>query len=215
MTPRISTLFRATALAAALGLVMLLGAPAASAAPKLDMGPSTGMKDGQQVTVKASGFAPNLKNIAVGQCRAVQKGPSDCNLKGGATFRNADGSGAIAPVTITLSEKFGAIDCTKEACVVAAAPLPNTSPDDVVAANTVSVKITFGGGDKQASAEPAAAPAANPAPTVPEDDNAGALPKTGGTDNLPVLLMAAAALVMGGLGVLLVFPGRRRHGVSA
>lgn len=218
MTPRISTLFRAVAAAAALALVMLVGAPAASAAPKLDMGPSTGLKDGQKVTVKVSGFEPNLKNIAVGQCKEVQKGPSDCNLKGGATFRNADANGAIADVTITLAEKFGAIDCTKETCVVAAAPLPTTSPADVVAANTASVKITFGGGgeDKQASDDTAAAPpATNPAPTAPESNNAGALPKTGGADSMPVLLMAAGALLMGGLGVLLILPGRRRQGVGA
>ncbi|MDD9350637.1 LPXTG cell wall anchor domain-containing protein, partial [Mumia sp.] len=69
------------------------------------------------------------------------------------------------------------------------------------------------GADKPVADKPAAA--ANPAPTVPDNDNAGALPKTGGTDSLPVLLMAAGALLMGGLGVLLVFPGRRRHGVSA
>ncbi|QMW65086.1 LPXTG cell wall anchor domain-containing protein [Mumia sp. ZJ1417] len=214
MTPRISTLFRAVAAAAALGLVMLVGAPAATAAPSLDMGSSSGLKDGQKVTVKASGFAPNLKNIAVGQCKEVQKGPSDCNLKGGATFRNADANGAIADVTITLAEKFGSIDCAKETCVVAAAPLPTSSPADVVAANTVSVKLTFGAAASENTQTSDDTSATTPAPTVPESDDANALPKTGGTDSLPVLLMGAGVLLMGGLGVLLVLP-RRRHGISA
>ncbi len=156
---RVST---ALAAAAALVAVATMVAPPSYAAPSLEVSTTSGLKTGQSITIVGTGFAPNLKGIAIGQCRVGYTGPSDCNLAGGATFRNADESGSVGTITIKVAESFGGIDCTQEACVIAASPLPTTSPPEEVAANTVTVPISFG------DAPPAApAPAETAAPAAP------------------------------------------------
>ncbi|MGH1564962.1 neocarzinostatin apoprotein domain-containing protein [Mumia sp. DW29H23] len=221
MTPKLPTALRGLACALALGLVMLIGAPAASAAPKLDISQTTGLKDGSSITVSGSGFAPNLKSIAVGQCKEGYKGPADCNTATGATFVNADANGSFKAVTLKMKEKYGSVDCTKQQCVIGAAPLPNANSADVVSANTANVNLEFGAAAaEQPADQPAAAPATTaPATTAPatttQSDTSNALPKTGGTDTLPVLLLGAAALLLPGLGLLLGLPGRRRREVGA
>ena len=114
----------ATAVTAALALLSLtvVWAPSASAAPKLTVSATSGLTDGQTITVSGVGFTADLKGIAVGQCKVGYAGPSDCNLQGGATFRNADGSGSIGTITLKLATSFGGIDCTTTDCVIAAAP---------------------------------------------------------------------------------------------
>ena len=138
------------------GLLTFVASPPSFAAPTLQVSATEGLEQGQSITVGGSGFTPGLKGIAVGQCRVGYVGPSDCNLSGGATFRNADADGAIATVTIKLATSFGDIDCLKEPCIIAAAPLPTTSGPEEVAANTIEVPIYFGDA-KPATAE--AAPA--------------------------------------------------------
>ena len=71
-------------------------------------------------------------------------GPADCNTSGGATFKNADASGNVSTFTLVVKEKFGAHDCTKEQCVIAAAPLPTNADDATIAANTVVINMSFG-----------------------------------------------------------------------
>lgn len=215
MTHKLSTALRAMAASLALALVMLVAAPAATAAPKTDVSATTGLTDGQTITVSGSGFTPNLKAIAVGQCKAGYKGPVDCNLPAGATFVPTDASGNFKAVKLVLKEKFGSVDCTKDQCVIGSAPLPTDNAPDVVAANTVDVELTFGA----AAAEPApdeAAPTAAPTQAVaPETNTAGDLPKTGGMDSLPVLLLAGSALVLPGVALLIGMPSRRRRGAGA
>ena len=105
----------ACALLATLGLLALsvVWAPSASAAPKLTVSATSGLTDGQTIQVSGSGFSPNMKGIAVGQCKVGYAGPSDCNLQGGATFRNADANGSIGTVNLKVTMKFGAIDCSQ------------------------------------------------------------------------------------------------------
>ncbi|WP_372734131.1 neocarzinostatin apoprotein domain-containing protein [Nocardioides sp.] len=209
----------AVALLATVGLLTLsvVWAPSASAAPRLTVSATTGLTNGQTITVSGVGFAANLKGIAVGQCKVGYTGPADCNLAGGATFRNSDGSGSIGTVTIKLATSFGGIDCTKTECVIAAAPLPTSSDAATVKANTASVPITFG-------AAPATTPAATtpvattqtattPAATTPEVTTAagGDLPKTGAGDSLPVLVLAGSALLLSGLALSLLVPTQRRR----
>jgi LPXTG-motif cell wall-anchored protein len=192
-------------IAAVAGLVIasvVLAAGPASAASKLTLSKSTGLVDGDRITVNGSSFTPNLTQIAIGQCIAAVQGPSDCNLAGGATFVNADASGNIPPVSLKLSIKFGAFDCTKVACVIAAQILPSSATPDVVAANKATVSITFGG---------SAATTTGTAPTT-----AASLPKTGPGDEYVVLILAGSALLLPGIGFLLLLPHRRRsHPLSS
>lgn len=192
----------ASRIAAIAGVViasLVLAAVPASAASKLTLSKSTGLVDGDRITVNGTGFTPNLTQIAIGQCIADVKGPADCNLAGGATFVNADASGKIPAVSLKLSIKFGTFDCSKVACVVAAQILPSTNTPDVVAANAAKVSITFGGG--AAATTPAGAGPTSAAPV---------LPKTGPGDEYVVVVLAGSALLLSGIGFLLLLPRRRR-----
>jgi LPXTG-motif cell wall-anchored protein len=130
-------------------------------------------------------------------------GPTDCNLAGGSQFVNADGSGKIPTVTLKLAQKFGTFDCTKRQCVVAAQILPSAGNADQVAANKVSVKLTFGAA--------AATTAAAPASAAPQST---ALPKTGPGDEPVVVVLAGTALLTLGAGLLVVLPARRRARIA-
>lgn len=203
---RTSKLSRALAVVAAL-VVVLVTAPPSFAAPTLDISQTQGLSDGQTVTVSASGFAPNLKSIAIGQCISGYVGPADCNTVGGAVFKNADAQGNVAAFQIKVSEVFGGHDCTKIQCVIAGSPLPTNADEATIEANTYVAKITFGA----AAAEPSATATTEPSSTeTTAAGDAGSLPKTGAGDSVPVLLLGASALLAAGVGLVLLVPGRRR-----
>src|SRR6478609_836132 len=187
-------------------LVTLVAAPA-FAAPSLNVSQLTGLTDGQKITISGSGFEPNLSSIAIGQCVEGYAGPADCNTATGATFKNADASGNVASFEITVKEVFGSTDCTKQQCMIAAAPLPNATDAATVAANTVELNISFG-----APAAPSETATTDP---LPDGDDTGTLPKTGAGDSIPALLLAATAMVAIGAGLVLLVPGGRQKGNHA
>ena len=159
------------------------------------------------MTISGSGFEPNLKSIAIGQCVEGYVGPADCNLQGGATFRDADASGNVAAFTIVVKEKFGANDCTKVQCVIAAGTAADRRRRGHGRRRTPS-------SSRSASARPAAAatptrrrrPRRRPTTT----DRTPRCRKTGAGDSVPVLMLGATALLAAGIGVMLLVPGRRR-----
>ena len=221
----------AALLATSSGLAVVAAPPAAFAAPTLTVSATTGLTDKQQVIVNGSGFTPNLKQIAVGQCVAGFKGPTDCNLSGGAAFVNADGSGKLPTVTLKLAQKFGAFDCTKRECVVAAQILPTSGNADQVEANKVSVTLTFGKkpAQKPAPATPSATPrraggtlghagrhhppstgpagaAGTSAPTL-----VNANPVNAGPDRYAVTVLVGSGLLLLCIGLLVLMPYRNRR----
>ncbi len=205
---RFPTLAKALAAGAALTIVTIVGAPPSMAAPTLEVSQLTGLKDGQTVTVKGSGFKPGLSGIAVGQCIDGMTGPKDCNLPNGSTFRTADASGSIGEFTIVVNEKFGANDCATTKCVIGAQPLPGAVDAATLQGNLVYHDISFGEvAAAPAPSAPAVAPTTAATTTAPTDST---LPKTGGGDSLPVVVLAGSALVLGGLGVMVAMPSRRR-----
>lgn len=182
---------------AALALLLLgvVLAPAAFALPTLGVPETENLTTGQTIVVTGSGFTPGLKGIAVGQCRTGFSGPADCNLQGGATFRNADANGEIEPVTVKLAESFGEVDCMVEQCVIAAQPLPTTSGPDEVEANTIVVPIYFNGpAPAQAGAPEQEASTATPTAPVLQTAQAGAVPTLTGSGD---------GMIGVGLGVLI------------
>jgi hypothetical protein len=190
---------------ASLGLVLGMAAPA-FAAPTLTVSATEGLTDGQTITIEGGGFAPNLKGIAVGQCRVGFTGPADCNLSGGATFRNADADGNIDSVTVKLAIKFADVDCTVEQCIIAAEPLPTTSGPEEVAANSVEVPIYFGDAAPAAAAPPAAAPAAPvaAAPVAAAPAGTTDLQLTSAeTDNTVLYVLLGSNVVLVALGLYL------------
>lgn len=189
---------RVAAVLAVVAVSVPLPAQPAAAKPVLTLSKASGLSDGAQITVNGSGFTASLKQIAIGQCIAEVKGPTDCNLAGGAQFVNADASGKIPPVTLKVAKKFGSFDCTKRQCVIAAQILPSSASDAVVKANATSTKISFGGA--------AASPTAKASPGATPD----ALAKTGPGDEHWVIVLGGLALLLPGVGLMLLLPRRRR-----
>ncbi len=199
--------------AAAMMLVTIVNAPPSFAAPTLEVSQLEGLTDGQVLTVSGEGYEPGLSEIAVGQCVEGYSGPGDCNLPLGATFRTADANGSIGEFTVTVNEKFGDHDCTVVQCYFASGPIPGKVDEATYKANVVEHKISFGA---PAATEPVEEPETAPAATTPTTPTTGneALPKTGGGDSMPVVLLSGSALLLLGLGVIVAFPGRGRTGVA-
>jgi LPXTG-motif cell wall-anchored protein len=209
MKSPLKMLTRGAAAGLALLVVMVAYAPPSLAAPSVTVSKTSGLSDGESITVTGSGFAPNMASIAVGQCKKGYTGPTDCNLQGGATFRTADASGKIATVTLKVATTFGGTDCTKVECVIGVAPLPTNATPAEVTANSADIPITFGAAGAVAGTDTET----DTTDTATETDTADAaadLPKTGPTDSLPVILIGGSALILTGAGLLVLMPRRRR-----
>ncbi|AYF77000.1 hypothetical protein D7D52_27930 [Nocardia yunnanensis] len=139
----------ALAFAAAAAVSALAGpvSPALADEPAaLQISATTDLRDGQRVTVSGSGFQAGLAAVAVGLCKqGFTNGLHDCDLDGGATFVNIAGDGTFKTLTLTLHPRFKEIDCLRQQCVVAAAPLPGTEPAAVIAANSAATPMAFAG----------------------------------------------------------------------
>lgn len=196
-------LARAFAGVVAVFAAAFIAAPPAFAGATLNVSQTEGLTDGTVVKISGSGFTPNLKNIAIGQCIEGMKGPSDCNTGTGAAFKTADAQGNIAEFTLVVKEKFGAFDCTTQQCVFGSQPLPGNETAEVVKANSVYYKLSFG-----AAATTAPAPTATAAPNTTEE-----LPKTGAGDALLLALGGGVLLAAFG-GATLYFTPRQRGGVA-
>ncbi|GID90800.1 neocarzinostatin apoprotein domain-containing protein [Amorphoplanes digitatis] len=192
-------------------IVLVDGAPAA-AAPTLHVSKTTGLADGEQITVYGTGFTKNLQQIALGQCIKNPKGPTDCNLSGGSQFTNADANGKTPTLTLKMAKEFSGHKCAGGGCVIAAQILPSTASEDVVNANKASVPITFGTGSTKtptptATTSPAAG-ATTGSTSAAGDDN---LPTTGPGLQWATILLIGAAFLLPGIGLIAVLPARRRR----
>lgn len=145
---------RALRTAVALAAVALTSAvpPAhAEGRASLVVSASTGLAEGQRITLDGSGFQPGLAAIAVGLCKSGYKnGLKDCDLEGGATFVNIAADGTFPTVTLTVRPRFRDIDCTTQQCVLAAAPLPGSEPQSIIDANSAQVPVGFAGAQPSA-----------------------------------------------------------------
>ncbi|WP_194818178.1 GPS-CTERM domain-containing protein [Nocardia sp. XZ_19_385] len=140
--------------------IWALPARAAPGTAALQVSASTGLTDGQRITVNGTGFRPGLASVAVGLCKqGFTSGTRDCDLGGGATFVNVTDEGTLPTVTLTAHPHFNVIDCLRQQCVIAAAPLPGTEPPTIIAANSAEVAVTFTGSRLTAAAAPPTAPA--------------------------------------------------------
>ncbi|MFJ3906175.1 enediyne antibiotic chromoprotein [Streptomyces sp. NPDC090025] len=96
----------ATAVAAGLALTVSPAASAAAAAPVVAVSPASGLADGQQVAVTASGLTPNTV-FHLGQCTFVEPGKYGCDA---ATAKDvvSDAQGKIN-TTIVVHSSFTAV----------------------------------------------------------------------------------------------------------
>jgi hypothetical protein len=105
----------AGATAALVALVTLAG-PAAAAGPSITVSPSSGLRNGQTVTVTGAGFTPNYANMVVVQCAASATGANGCDTND-VKFTKANAQGAFT-ATLTVRSSFGSTDCTEVTCIV-------------------------------------------------------------------------------------------------
>lgn len=106
----------ATAATAALVALTALAGPAAAAGPSITVSPSSGLHNGQTVTVTGAGFTPNYANMVVVQCAASATGANGCDTSD-VKFTKANAQGAFT-ATLTVRSSFGSTDCTKVDCIV-------------------------------------------------------------------------------------------------
>ncbi|NNH68469.1 hypothetical protein HLB23_00975 [Nocardia uniformis] len=165
---------------------LIVGAPAAHAAPTLEVSESSGLSVGQTVTVTLDGLPPNLPTVAVGQCKPEIIVPTDCDLAG-SRMGKADEQGVWEPNdgtrTITLVASIGGVDCASApgACTVAVTSL--TDPSNILA----SVPLEFG-------AKETATPTAEAGDSEDGDSSTGVLIGVGAA--VVIVVLAGVALVL-------------------
>ncbi|MEU4162345.1 neocarzinostatin apoprotein domain-containing protein [Actinoplanes sp. NPDC026670] len=202
----LDTFWRRLAAAAASGLIgagaVLFVQPApALAAAKLHVSKTSGIADGEKITVYGTGFTPGLTDLALGQCVKNPATATDCNLTGGAEFVSTDTSGKTKTLTLTIQKSFTGKSCDN-GCVVAAQLLPSSHTAAEVAANKVQVTIKFASGTSTATATATA-------------DDSDALPKTGPGQEWATVVLIGSALLLPGAGLLLLLPAARRRRVAS
>ncbi|MGZ4675222.1 MAG: neocarzinostatin apoprotein domain-containing protein [Acidimicrobiia bacterium] len=116
---------------------------AAKAEQTVTITPSTGLTDGQTVTVVGKGFTPGATNIGANECadKGDQTGAGDCDL-GGTKTGVVDASGTVTIQFVVKKGPFGAnnIVCSATVkCIVSVSQLIE-SPTEVATGD-----ITFAG----------------------------------------------------------------------
>ncbi|GGR58484.1 hypothetical protein GCM10010168_91750 [Actinoplanes ianthinogenes] len=191
--------------------MLLLDVSPAAAKPTLHVSKTSGLKNGDSITVYGTGFTKNLENIALGQCVKNPASSTDCNLSGGAEFVSSDAAGKTKTVTLKLATTFSGHSCGTNGCVIAAQLLPSSNPADVVAANKVQVAITFGSGSGSGGSTTAMPASSSTAATGSTTTDSGALPKTGPGLEWATMGLIGTALLLPGFGLLAMLPARRRR----
>ena len=134
----------AAAVAIACAAVICLDATAAGANPGISVSPSTGLHDGQTVTVTGSGFTKN-GTVYIVECKAGATSEGQCSFNfsdlSTVVVAKADGSGNLRSPSPALKSSFKSTDCTKVACEIAA---HQTISFSLTAANTAVHSISFG-----------------------------------------------------------------------
>ncbi|GGN24272.1 hypothetical protein FHR83_002887 [Actinoplanes campanulatus] len=191
--------------------VVLVDTSPALAAPELHVSKTSGIADGEKITVYGTGFTAGLTDLALGQCIADPATATDCNLTGGAEFVSTDGSGKTKTLTLTIAKSWsdGAKTCD-DGCVIAAQLLPSSHSEEEVAANKVQVEISFGTGGGT-STSPTSTKSATATSSKSSSAAAGALPRTGPGMEWATVVLIGSALLLPGVGLLILLPARRRR----
>lgn len=211
--------------AAAAALTLVLAMPASAATdPSVTVSPSSGLSNGQTVTVTGSGYAANA-SVNLVECAANAQGASGCDI---ASFKpvTADSSGGFTE-SFKVASSFGSTDCTKVDCVInGAAGTSPSAPTGTSAPLKFAAVVTPTSSPAPSSSSVAPSPSSSTSPTsasvapisastapssssavVPAAVNSGSgTPPNGG-----MIAGGVALLALGGAGLILAMAGRRRH----
>jgi len=175
---------RLAILAASAAALMTVGPSAdAQSGPAIEVTPTSGIKAGDQITVNASGFSPDL-SIVIAQCGPAVTDISDCDVPG-AKFVKTDAAGnasaTLAAIVGKVGENAHPCDAANQCLIIASEPTPDA------AAQRAELLVSFAGTDTPATTEGAAAPA--------KGDSS--------SSNTGVIVGAVAVLLIGAVGAVL------------
>lgn len=151
--------------------------PLAAAERKVSVSPSTGLVQGDEVTVTLSGFNADA-SVAIGQCPADQLSETAC---GNLAFHTTGVNGGLT-VTYTVHRFLGAIDCGESAACQLGAAEPSN-----VAGTAVGTPIEF------APASPASAGSLEVSPSNVADGDSISVVGSGWASNAPISLAQCVA----------------------
>ncbi|MFF3501741.1 neocarzinostatin apoprotein domain-containing protein [Streptomyces sp. NPDC003247] len=197
--PRLRLRRAALALAVCGPLLLPLSAPAAAAdgGATVTVSRTTGLTEGQRITVTGQGFTPGLTSVAVGLCAEHYRSNADCDLTGGAALVNIDARGRLPEVTLTVHGTVAGTDCRTKQCVVGVSPLPTGTPASLRPPNTVDIRIGLAGGT--VTGDPSGTGRATTASAAPSAAGSG-----GEGLSTPLWSLALAAVVLCAAGAVVV-----------
>jgi hypothetical protein len=175
--------------------VILLGATAASAAPSITVSPSTGLHNGQTVTVSGSGFTKN-GSVYIVECvkGATKEGQCSFTFSDLSTVvvAKADASGNMHSPSPVLKTSFKTVDCTKTPCEIAAHQTLSTA---LSATNTAVHEISFGAAAHPSTSQ--SAPATSAHPTGSATSTAAGQPSTSASSGASTSAVASSSASSG------------------
>ncbi len=185
--------------------------------PAVTVSPSTGLVNGQAVTVSGAGFSPNA-SIGMSQCRAGATSPSDCDVSISRIVQ-ADANGSFStqfPVHTQLQ-----IPGSSPSGPPGPGPVPITPTVTTLDCRTAPGACSIGVADLSDYTEGARAlltfatttvapPSASNSPST-TGSTSGVLAFTGTSTARELMVLAAAAISLGATLVGLNRRGRRRH----
>jgi hypothetical protein len=133
---------------AVLGLMISSPVAAGAATPHITVTPSSGLSNGQTVTVHGTGYSANVKNINIIQCPVSGASQNSCNVPDAKIFQSSDGSGSFT-VQLVVRSTINGVDCTKVACMIDA-----HEGTSATSGNDSSVIIHFGSAPSTHSSTP-------------------------------------------------------------
>jgi LPXTG-motif cell wall-anchored protein len=203
------------AVAAALTVLTWIGAaPSAMAAsPKLTISDTT-VTAGQTLTVTGSSFPSKKTSLYIAICQDPP-GATNCDQNLSRVVQvDYDGSGSFTTKYKVAVTKFdsasGTIDCAKTQCVVGSTNAYD--PKDHSYNATAKFTVASSGGSSSSPKPTATASDTTQSPSstkTTSSEGTGALPKTGGDQNVPLIAGGAVAAILAGL-VIIVLTTRRR-----
>jgi hypothetical protein len=196
-------------------LGVVLGGPAFAASPSITVSPSTGLTNGQTVTVHGTGYTANVKTINVVECPVSGASQNACDITDAKLFQSTDASGSFT-VQMSVKSKLGTVDCAPAACMIVAheGTDPNsgnngeqilhfgpTETGSPISPTSTAPAVPGGGSSSSSSGAGGGASATTPATGGPTGANTGHI-DLGAPRMALSLWLAAGGLVLLALGTV-------------